>query len=101
MSPGSFPSHPFPTPDQSNPPITTMITPVITRNFPNSLIGFHFAQTIVHFQFLETFFNEGGALNAREAGIQAIGGNQLFVRSALDDLAVAHDEDLVRFANRA
>ena len=36
-----------------------------------------------------------------QAGVESIGGKQLFVRAALDNLAIAHDEDAVRVTDGA
>src|SRR5204863_2003702 len=46
-------------------------------------------------QLLDNFFDGCGVLDAGEFGVEAALIEQLLVRAALDDFAVAQDEDLV------
>ena len=40
-------------------------------------------------------------LTVIQAGVESIGGKQLFVRAALDNLAITHDKDAVRVTDGA
>ena len=52
-------------------------------------------------EFLETFLDEGGVLDAGEAGVEAVLRHEFIVGAALDDAALAQDEDLAGPADGA
>src|SRR5437868_15395632 len=61
----------------------------------------HLSSRSSHFQFFKSFLNKRRALDSRKLGVEAVQGEQFVMGAALDDFAVAQDEDLVGFADGA
>src|SRR5881628_3397568 len=80
----------------------------MTKNFPTSLISpsithraSRFTFKVSRHQLLKALLNKRRPLDARQPAIKPVRGQQLLMRAALDDLALAHDQNLIRLADRA
>src|ERR1700677_654980 len=98
MSPGKRPSQPRPKPDHSSAPTAARTRPPITINFPRSLMA---SNRSIGGDFFKTFLDEGGVLDAGKLGVKAVLLEQFQVGAALDNLAVAKDQDLAGIADGA